>query len=143
SLCISFCLLQVNVQTGSAQNKFSTRQLIKGTVINTGKEVLPHATVLLTLRDSAAVNISLTDEEGKYAFENIDLGDYLISVSMAGYETVWTDPFTILKGESFTHAPVILPEAAALSEIVIKGKKPLFELKQDRVVVNISASPAF
>ncbi len=111
--------------------------------MNTGKEVLPHATVLLTLRDSAAVNISLTDEEGKYAFENIDLGDYLISVSMAGYETVWTDPFTILKGESFTHAPVILPEAAALSEIVIKGKKPLFELKQDRVVVNISASPAF
>ena len=30
-----------------------------------------------------------------------------------------------------------------LDEVLVEGRKVLYELKQDRVVVNVSASPAF
>ena len=85
----------------------------------------------------------IADKEGGYIFENIAQGTYFISISMVGHDTAWTTHFSLRTNESLTLPSIVLQEGIVLDEVVVKSRKPLFQLKQDRVIMNISASPAF
>ncbi|MBX3238901.1 MAG: outer membrane beta-barrel protein [Chitinophagaceae bacterium] len=125
---------------------FSTyaQRVLKGRITNTRSEPLPNTTVLLLkAADSVLIKGTLTDEKGQYVFEYIAEGTYLISASLVSHETVWTPGFTVGKDETLTLPAIVLAEGIVIEGIVVKGTKRLFELKQDRIVMNISASPAF
>lgn len=120
------------------------QQAIEGKVTDKKSRPLPNATVLLLRStDSTLVKGAVTGEEGRYVFENINEGSYFISVSLVSYETTLTAGLTIRRGESLTLPVIVLPEGVSMEEVVVTGRKRLFELKQDRIVMNVSASPAF
>ncbi|RYZ61498.1 MAG: hypothetical protein EOO14_04875, partial [Chitinophagaceae bacterium] len=119
------------------------QQAVRGKVVNTRNEPLPNATVvLLSTADSLLVKGTVADREGGYSFEKIAPGSYFIAASMVGHDTAWTDPFRLQQAP--LHLPLlVLKEGTVLDEVVLRSRKPLFQLKQDRVVMNVSASPAF
>jgi hypothetical protein len=122
----------------------NAQQGVSGRVVNTRNEALHNATVLLhSAADSSLVKGTVADKEGGYTFAAITQGTYFISASMIGHDTAWTKPFRLQQHASLTLPLLVLGEGKMLDEVVLKSRKPLFQLKQDRVVMNVSASPAF
>lgn len=109
---------------------------------NHGKPLSFAAVVLFTATDSTQVKVAITDDAGRYTIENIDAGIYLISASMVGYKTAWTKSFAVQQAEKLEVPTIVMTEGLALDEVVVRGKKSLYQLKKDRIVMNIDASPA-
>jgi hypothetical protein len=115
---------------------------LSGSLTNTQGDPLPYATVLLlAATDSALAKGAITDETGRYDIANFEPGVYRISASTVGYETAWTEKFTMQKGMAVEMPTIVLKEGIALDEVVVRGKMPMYELKQDRMVMNVGASP--
>lgn len=125
------------------QSTALSQTLLTGLIAGDDGQPLPAASVLLlSAADSALVKGQLGAPDGSFAFESVASGNYRILVSLLGF----TDYFS----ESFTLDPSIRKKDLGmislsenieqLGEMNIVAKKPLFEQKIDRLVVNVSNS---
>src|SRR3984885_10424729 len=64
----------------------STYGSILGAVTDTSGAVVPGATVSLTNAGTAATRTTTTDQVGGYSFVNLEAGDYVVTVSRAGFK---------------------------------------------------------
>ncbi len=119
---------------------FSQTQ-IEGKVLAVSGEGISFANVLLLdATDSTLVKGALTKEDGSYLL-NADAGKrFLIEVNMVGYSSSYTDVFTVSTNSPQTLAPLTLTEGVELAEVQVVARKPLFEQKIDRMVVNVANS---
>jgi len=62
-------------------------QTISGLVKDTQGAVIPSAVVTLTARDNTAAAASITDSSGRYRFDHVSPGDYLLEAAAAGFES--------------------------------------------------------
>ena len=116
---------------------------LSGEVKDQYNQPIAHANVLLLHQpDSTLAKGAVTDEAGRYGFENAAAGTYLITASMVGYETRRTTLFTVGKGASQPLPLVVLQEGKALNEVTITAAKLAYELKPDRMIMNVSALPS-
>lgn len=134
SLLLLFCL--VSFTTAKAQTA------VRGTVINESGQPLAEASVLLMRQgDSALVKGILTNETGIYNFENITSGKYFIEVTSAGLQKGTSEAFeTTGRQEVNLQAIKLLSASKQLEEIRVHAKKPPFEQKIDRLVINVKNS---
>lgn len=126
----------------SFQAAFSQTQ-ITGSVGDAAGNPLPAASVLLLkAADSTLVKGQISTVEGTYTFDDIAPGAYRLGVSMLGFADFFSDVFS-LDGQTRKKdmARVVLKEnAAQLDEVNVVAKRPLFEQKIDRLVVNVATS---
>ena len=116
-------------------------QSISGKVIDAKAEVLPYANILLlNALDSSLVKGELSDEQGNFRFEVSSNQAYLISASYVGYIDFFSEAILSNEEEDHNLNDIILSEGVSLDEIQIVAKKPLFEQKIDRLVVNVASS---
>ena len=67
-----------------SQNKIGK---ISGIITDESQKPLQSVSVsLLRAKDSSLVKIAVTNKEGKYEFENINEGKFLLSVSSVGFQ---------------------------------------------------------
>jgi outer membrane receptor protein involved in Fe transport len=116
---------------------------ITGEVKDDMQKPFAGATVsLYRAKDTSLVKAAFSDKTGQYAFEAVPDGTYLVGVSSAGFKRSVSSLITVASGtDAGVAAFVMQPEAKGLKEITVQGKKPLFEQKADRMVVNVEASP--
>ena len=68
-------------------------------------------------------------------------GKYIIASSITGFKTMFSQSLTVTGNESIEVKPIQLQEKEELlSDIRIVAKKPLYEQKMDRMVINVSSS---
>ena len=129
-LCLFFTL--------SAQSQSS----LFGNVNEDNGEPMPFANVLLlNPSDSSLVKGEVTDLDGKYAIQNVPTGNYLLSITMVGYATSYSEPFTINGAGSKDMGTISISEdVAQLDAVTVTARKPLFEQKIDRLTVNVATS---
>ena len=116
---------------------------IKGIVTDNNKQPIVNANVLLlNSNDSSLVKGVVTKETGVYALENISSGKYLLTASFIGYEPVFSSPIDIVAGTEEKDAGVFTLQKSGtqLAEVSVSAKKPLFEQKVDRMVINVKSS---
>ncbi|KAA9035940.1 TonB-dependent receptor [Ginsengibacter hankyongi] len=116
---------------------------ISGKVVNENNEPVAGATVLLLQqRDSALVRGVITSHSGNYLFEKITAGLYFIRCSYTGFELLDSKPFELKgnKGNPGMELLKLLQKQVKLSDVKVVAKKPLFEQKIDRLVINVSNS---
>ncbi len=116
---------------------------ISGSVGDAAGNPLPAASVLLLKgADSTLVKGQVSTVEGTYTFDDIAPGEYRLGVSMLGFADYFSDVFTLDDQTQKKSMPsVVLKEnAAQLDEVNIVAKRPLFEQKIDRLVVNVATS---
>lgn len=125
-----------------AQNKPGK---ISGSVSGADKKPIESATVqLLKATGNALVKTAITDKNGNYSFEKIAEGNYIISITAAGFAKKQTEPVTI----SATNATVNMAatelaiQSKSLDAVTVVAVKPFIEQKPDRTVVNVEASPS-
>src|SRR6187401_2020557 len=124
-----------------SQNKIGT---ISGVITDELQKPLQSASVsLLRAKDSSLVKIAVTNKEGKYEFENINEGKFLLAVSSVGFQKKFGQSLEITAvNSSFNAATISLSaDAKSMQEVTVTAKKPFIETKLDKTVVNVDASP--
>ncbi len=83
---------------------------------------------------------TITDEEGRFVFKEVALGEYFIEASFIGYETTKIEGITLSgKQPDVKLANVELGTSAAmLEQIVVTGEAALIENRVDKIVYNAS-----
>lgn len=133
-------LLSVCAMASMAQSNPFT---IKGQVASP-KEALQGATVALLTIDSTVRAQVATGADGFFAVQAPGAGTYLLKISATGYAGFTTAPVVLSEAKPTVQLEKVQlqPSANQLAEVVVVGRKPLFEQKADRMVVNVDASPA-
>lgn len=118
---------------------------ISGQVGDEGHKPIEAATIsLLDARDSSRVRQTVSDKTGRWAFDKVADGKYLVSASSIGHTTNYSLAFELSGNQSSIVLDAIVLQAASknLQEVAVVGKKPFIEQKADRMVVNVDASPS-
>lgn len=126
---------------GLAQGRNSK---IAGSVIDGNQKTVESATIaLVRAKDSSTVKFTAADKTGKFSFENIPDGKYLVTITAVGHQKGFSETFEI----SATHTSIqlktveLIPQNKSLGNVTVTAKKPLIEHKIDKTVVNVEASP--
>ncbi len=110
--------------------------VISGTVENVRHEAISYANVqLLRATDSTVVNGTSSDDSGRFLFDGVLKGSYLIKASYIENESELR-PIEA-DGDVFLEPITLGEEAQALQEVVVTSQKPRLERKVDRLVFNI------
>ncbi len=116
---------------------------IQGSVHNLDNTPLSFANVmLLDQKDSSVVTGMMATDEGIYSITNFKPGTYIIGVSMLGYKSTYSAPFVIKTTNDHHHNDPIFVEEEShqIQDVNVVAKKPLYEMKIDRMVVNVENS---
>jgi hypothetical protein len=98
--------------------------------------------LLLKSKDSSLVKGMISDATGKYSFENIRNGKYLISATYTGMSQVFSQLFEITPDKKEISIGIIYLKNSdvKLKGVTVAAKKPMFEQKIDRMVINVKNS---
>lgn len=119
----------------------SHAQNIVGTVKDDKGKLLVHASVALQKQqNNSVVKISVTDNNGKFSFQNITPGNYYVTVNLLSYNIQKSTSFTV-EAADITLPEIVLTKAAKdLSGVTVTAKKPMVEVKADKTIVNVENS---
>ena len=140
----TFSLLIITLLTlSTAFAQVLTRGTVNGQVGTVAGKPLEFTTMmLLKAKDSTLVKGAISDADGKYAFENVGAGQYLVAAQQIGYRKTYSTPFAVDE----THPAVELPvmamtdETKNLTEVKVVAQKPFIEQQVDRTVMNVENS---
>ena len=128
----------------SAGQQLLAQSVINGTITDVNGIPIKDASVLLLKSsDSSLVKGMVSDIGGKYSFENIGKGRYLVSASFTGMQQVFTKVFNVTSNRNDKEdlgTISLNKEEVELKAIQVAVKKPMFEQKIDRLVVNVANS---
>lgn len=116
---------------------------ISGTVIDGSTKTIESATItLLRAKDSSVVKMSVADKTGKYEFDAVPEGKYIVLISAVGHNKGFSEVIDINSANTVVLVKTIelVPQAKAIGEVTVTAKKPLIEQKLDRTIVNVEAS---
>ncbi|HET7119509.1 MAG TPA: TonB-dependent receptor [Hanamia sp.] len=136
-LCVSFF-----TSTAFAQENNTGK--ISGQIINNNQAPAAFATVtLLKASDSTLVKGAISDTSGKYHFEKIPFGNYIIEVSLTGINKVYTQPFSLIQTQDEITIPAITlgSNTEVLKSVQVKAIKPFIQHKPGQTIVNVENSP--
>ena len=123
---------------GHAQNKNGR---VNGTVLDANQIALSAASVsLLKAKDTSLFKMSVSDKSGKFEFENLPEGKYLLSVTAVGHAKAYSSSFDVNGTAVQLDAISLSLQSKEMKEVTITSRKPLIEQKIDRTVVNVDAS---
>lgn len=135
---IAFTFLLTTISAAFAQ-----KGKVSGNLLDEKKQPMPFANVmLLKAKDSTLAKGALADVNGTFAFEQVADNQYLISVTMVGYQKYLSPKFTISAENLEVKLPDIqlLQETKTLQEVTVRTKKPLLEQQADKLVMNVENS---
>ena len=115
------------------------QQTISGKIADNFESPIPFANIILMQKDDESfVRGVVSDDEGKYLFEDIEKGTYQIEVSVLGFKLKHTEEFELLENKI---ADFILEEEIEnLDEVVVKNKRPTIRQTAEKLVVNLENS---
>jgi len=127
----------------SVTQQLRSQSVIHGVIQDGNDKFLQFANVLLLKSvDSSLVKGMITDASGKYSFENIKIGKYLVTATFTGMSQVFTEVVEITTDKKSINAGTISLKNTdvRLKDVVVAVKKPMFEQKIDRMVINVKNS---
>lgn len=123
-LCSTPLLAQYSI-TGSVKTE-------KGTAIE-----MAYVSVL-NGADSSLVASGQTDEQGRYVYNNVPSGKYIIDVQALGYKQK-KQP-VLLTGNTEIEAIVLSPISSEMEEVVVTGQKNIISTELGKTVVHVRES---
>jgi len=111
---------------------------VKGMVKKDDQQPVAGAGILIK-EDSLVIRSGITDENGKFAIDDLTAGSYQLVIDDIGYEP-FVQPLDIAA------ADVVLPDIhirtrqSALEAVTVQAQKPFIEVKADKITVNVESS---
>lgn len=124
-------LVLIGINTAKSQH-------IQGSVKDNKGDLQPFVNlVLLTIPDSTLVTGAVSDEVGNFKFSNLKAGKYLLKASSVGFLPYYSN---VEFPQNQTIDIILQTNTALLSEVVVKGKKPVMEAHGEKLVFNVEAA---
>ena len=124
-----------------AQLTFAQNATISGSILDNTSSPIEFANVmLLNAADSTLYKGGLTEDGGKFYFENVNAGSYVIHSSMVGFGQVHSDLITVENSTTLEVPVLTLSQGVEIEQVTVTAKKPFIELKADKMVVNVANS---
>ncbi|MBL7943386.1 MAG: TonB-dependent receptor, partial [Flavobacteriales bacterium] len=114
------------------------QHLITGTITDGNAQPLEFVNVLLlNAADSAMVKGAVTDATGRYEFESVNAGSYMVKCMIIGFETNTTETIS-LSDKNVELPPIALTGTATeVGEVQVAAIRPMIEVKPDMTVFNV------
>lgn len=115
---------------------------ITGKISAANKKDMDGAVVtLLTAKDSGFIKTSFFDADGRFEFEQVKEGTYLVMATHVGYQKYFSTVIEISAANALVQLPDIIlqQDVKDLAAVTVTAKKPFVERKIDRVVINPDA----
>ncbi len=145
SILIAFLLI-TNLLIAQEQRRFPMGNLqvqgkITGKLIDqqSGKPIEYGNVVVYRFRDSSMVTGTISNSQGNFVIENVNVGRYFIKISFIGFETKIIDSVLISPRNSEVDLGtiVLMPAAIKLGDVVVQGEKDLIINNLDKKVINV------
>ncbi|WP_207425437.1 outer membrane beta-barrel family protein [Pedobacter sp. SYSU D00535] len=135
TICL-FLLLALMQATSQAQTKIS------GQVTDDKQKNLDFATVtILQAGDSSLVKSTVTDSAGRFRFEKINPGSYILAVSFHGFKKHHSKVDLKSADTEVTLPPIAMAvDSKTLKEVTVTSKKPFIERRADKLIMNVESS---
>lgn len=120
---------------------FASHAQIKGNVQDSSGHSLTGATIsLLNIKDSSEIKLAVSTKTGDYSFDQVNAGSYLVKASFTGYLPAWSE--RIVVKESVMNVPPfkLKPAIAELKNVTVALRKPLIEMKADKMIINVEGT---
>ncbi len=120
-----------------------TRGTVNGRVGTVAGKPLEFSTLmLLKAKDSTLVKGSISNVDGKYAFDNVGAGQYLVAAQQIGFRKTYSAPFAVDEAHPAVEVPALsmTDETKSLTEVQVVAQKPFIEQQVDRTVMNVENS---
>ncbi len=139
-----FTLILIFITTTATSVLAQQTGSISGTLEGGGRVIESATVTLLKQNDSSLVKAAVSDKNGYFSFENIAFGNYRLSVNSIGYQRFYSSPITLSASNSTVNIGTLSLKAQdnSLGEVTVTSKKPFLEMKADKMVVNVDASPS-
>src|SRR5688572_1352039 len=105
-----------------AQIQDATKGRITGTVIDGNTKTIESATIaLLRAADSSVAKMSVADKTGKFEFDNIPQGKYLVSISATGHSKGYSELIEINASQTVITLKTIelVPETKSIGGVTV------------------------
>ncbi len=114
---------------------------LTGVVSDSTGGLLSSATVMLLKKtDSTLVEFALSENDGRFKFEKISLGDFLLNITYLGYSSYYTPVSFSASNPSIDLGKVSLEsQSTLLNEITVEGERNPMTIKKDTVEYNSAA----
>lgn len=93
---------------------------------------------LLNGADSSVVTTGQTNEQGKYRYENIASGKYIVAVQALGYQQVKYP--VLVTGNTEIENILLSPTGTEMEEVVVTGQKNIISTELGKTVVHVRES---
>jgi len=111
---------------------------IYGKVKDENSKNMQYANISLMLNDSIVEGL-ISDEKGRFLFDNIDVGKYVLKINFVGYETQELKDVEITKSNPVINLKTISLNIVSniLEETKLVDEKPIYENKFEKIVYNV------
>ncbi len=133
-----FC---ISIQTTTAATNAMT-VTVKGTVTDEKNQPVEFATAtLISPQTHEIVKGEVCNNKGEFKIEKVTQGDYILTVSMLGYDKLQTEKLVVDGKTPVIERKIVLRETTELlNDVVITAKKQFIEQSVDKMVINPEAS---
>lgn len=123
-------------------NAFGQSAKIAGTALNSIAEPIEFANIaLFNTKDTSLVKFELSDETGKFQFQQLKAGNYFIKITALGSEDFKSQSVKINENDTFQFEAFKLSNSAiSLKETTVTAKRSILEVKPDRTVFNVEGT---
>ncbi len=114
---------------------------ITGSVRDAAHNGLPaFAVELLNATDSSLIKAAITEGDGHFELQCAG-GSFLLRCNREGYKMCYSALFRVATSSNYTAPDLVLEkEVAKLKEVTVTSKKPMIEVKADKMVFNVESS---
>jgi len=83
----------------------------------------------------------VTKDGGKFSFLVNNKENYIISASYTGYRTMYSTTLDLAKNKDVNDIRLVLPKLAMdLKEVTVTAKRPMLEVKADKMIMNVEGT---
>jgi Carboxypeptidase regulatory-like domain len=122
------------VPAGMSAQQLAT---VQGSVVDNSQGVLPGVSVTAIETSTGRQVTAVTDDRGRYRFENLNPGLYTLRMVLSGFATVEVARLELLVGTNATVPTTTMAVAALQETVVVTSESPLVDLTSSQVAGNI------
>lgn len=119
---------------------FSQSYVLKGEILDEkGKPLASAAAVLLNPADSTLLYFSISGSDGGFEMRNIKKGQYLLQISLLGFNTFYKNVELPLKEGDDLGSLIMMPKVYNIDEVTINADRIPMRIKKDTIEYDAKA----
>jgi len=115
-------------------------QTVKGKLTDQSNPVAYANVMLHNAKDSSLIKFTYSEDNGSFQFDQLSSGDFYIDATFVGLDNYHSSIFSIQNEDIDLGDIAMSTTANQLAEVTVTAKKPLMEVKPDKVVLNVASS---